>query len=384
MTTRIPESRHSHKKPPPRRAAAGNMLLTLLLVATWAGSTAGTTVVESAHTDESIERAPILSNNSNLRRAKGGDPSAFSKVTHDLLESILVRVKALEDENERLRGAVSSSLSSIPSPRNLQAATAPRALATTTPVTLMQLNQFKRSVTTQLATLNQSLQSTRALVDAFKVEVNDQLGQVRADLRAAQDSLVGIGNKTEKTEERTNDLEEALKGVAGRINTLERTTNNFTGRFGTLETTIDNFTSRMDQLTTQVEDGSDTLSGAVSRLDATSQEVSDLVGRLACIDASSSATDVVFSGCNVHVRNGAGQTTTTNGFGNIIVGYNERIGSHDRTGSHMVVVGPLNSWKGHAGIVVGSGHRQESGFASIIGGTFKTVCVSTLFRSSTS
>jgi hypothetical protein len=32
---------------------------------------------------------------------------------------------------------------------------------------------------------------------------------------------------------------------------------------------------------------------------------------------------VIFEGCNVHVRSGAGATETVNGLGNLIVGYNE-------------------------------------------------------------
>jgi hypothetical protein len=43
---------------------------------------------------------------------------------------------------------------------------------------------------------------------------------------------------------------------------------------------------------------------------------------------------------NVHVRNGLGETATTNATGNLIVGYNEDfLGDEDRSGSHNLVVG---------------------------------------------
>jgi phage shock protein A len=276
-----------------------------------------------------------------------------------LLQSLLeevrglqVRVKSLEDENESLPGSASNSArpSEPPTRRALAAA------AGTTPVSLAQFNQYKKCVAAQIATLNQSLQSTSALVDAFKVDVNGKLGKVQADLQKALDSMLVLTNKTEKTDQKTVELDSALNSVSGRV--------------GTLETTTENFTTGMDQLTARVAEAADTLSGAVARLDATTQDVGDLAGRLACVDASSTATDLVFSGCNVHLRNGAGQTTTTNGFGNLIVGYNEESGVNvDRSGSHMVVVGPLHSWTGYGGLVSGVGHHQEAAFASVIGGT---------------
>jgi len=53
-----------------------------------------------------------------------------------------------------------------------------------------------------------------------------------------------------------------------------------------------------------------------------------------------SGTDIYFDGVNVHVRNGLGSTSSKNGAGNLIVGYNEVRGSGDvRDGSHNIVVG---------------------------------------------
>jgi phage shock protein A len=329
------------------------MRLLLLLVAVAATVASTSTAGGSTLRDEVLEAATDSA--AHLRRATSGKPlPADSKTTTDtLLQSIMeevrglqVRVKSLEDENGRLRGGSSNSA------RRALAA----AAAGTTPVSLAQFNLYKKTVATQFATLNQSLQSTSAPVDAFKVDFNGKLGKVQADLQKALDSMLALTNKTEKTDQKTVELDSALSIVSGRV--------------GTLETTTENFTTGLDQLTARVAEGADRLSGAVARLDATTQDVGDLAGRLACVDASSTATDLVFSGCNVHLRNGAGQTTTTNGFGNLIVGYNEEAGVNvDRRGSHMVVVGPLHSWTGYGGLVSGIGHHQEAAFASVIGGT---------------
>ncbi|MCG8590604.1 MAG: hypothetical protein MJE66_15035, partial [Proteobacteria bacterium] len=68
--------------------------------------------------------------------------------------------------------------------------------------------------------------------------------------------------------------------------------------------------------------------------------------------ATTVGNDVFFEGCNVHVRNGAGTTNTTNGLGNLIIGYNEAGAvPPTRTGSHNLVVGEAHGYSSYAGVV---------------------------------
>ena len=78
--------------------------------------------------------------------------------------------------------------------------------------------------------------------------------------------------------------------------------------------------------------------------------------------------DLFISGVNVHIRNGAGATDTTNSLGNLIVGYNEPIAGFIRTGSHNIVGGMHNDWTSFGGLVVGRGNRITGRFATISGG----------------
>jgi hypothetical protein len=99
--------------------------------------------------------------------------------------------------------------------------------------------------------------------------------------------------------------------------------------------------------------------------------------------------EVVISGANLRIVNGLGDTFTTNGLGNLIVGYNELRNdprSDDvRTGSHNVVVGVQNNFSRFGGLVIGqlneisgdfalvsggSNNRASGQFASVLGGTF--------------
>jgi hypothetical protein len=82
--------------------------------------------------------------------------------------------------------------------------------------------------------------------------------------------------------------------------------------------------------------------------------------------------DILFEGCNVHIRDGMGTTESQNGLGNLIVGYNE---PHPdarrvlRTGSHNLIVGPRHEYTSFGGFVAGQENTVSGWFASIPGGT---------------
>ena len=72
---------------------------------------------------------------------------------------------------------------------------------------------------------------------------------------------------------------------------------------------------------------------------------------------TTTGTDMVISGANLHIVNGAGATTTKNGLGNLMIGYNElrsdTPNTDVRTGSHNLILGEENSVSSYGGIVGG-------------------------------
>ena len=80
-------------------------------------------------------------------------------------------------------------------------------------------------------------------------------------------------------------------------------------------------------------------SSSTKELRSLARRVEDLEYKL--VHITSGPDDVTISGANLRVVNGLGATNTTNGVGNIIVGYNEDRGDGNdtRTGSHNVVGG---------------------------------------------
>ena len=116
-------------------------------------------------------------------------------------------------------------------------------------------------------------------------------------------------------------------------------------------------------------------------LKANKTDVITLQDKTSCISSDSTATNLIFRGCNVNVQNGLGgtytigSTATTNGCGNLIIGYNEllnRNSSTDRTGSHNVIVGSGNGYTSYGGIV-GGYYNTISGVYSTVTGGYNSV-----------
>ncbi|RME02251.1 MAG: hypothetical protein D6812_06525 [Deltaproteobacteria bacterium] len=83
---------------------------------------------------------------------------------------------------------------------------------------------------------------------------------------------------------------------------------------------------------------------------------------------------VVFDGCNVQIVNGTGHTASTNGRGNLIVGYNETAGEETlRSGSHNLVVGMGHTYESYGGLIAGSGNALFAPAATITGGAHNAV-----------
>jgi hypothetical protein len=80
------------------------------------------------------------------------------------------------------------------------------------------------------------------------------------------------------------------------------------------------------------------------------------------------------SGVNVQIVNGLGSTETTNCLGNLIVGYNElgNPSGDNRTGSHNIVGGRMNSFASAGGLVVGESNEVLNLWASVSGGARNT------------
>ena len=116
--------------------------------------------------------------------------------------------------------------------------------------------------------------------------------------------------------------------------------------------------------------------------DAQEQGQTGLAQRVAALEDllkhfSREDNEVFLTGANLHLVNGLDATQTTNGLGNLIVGYNELReliieGENIRTGSHNVVVGQEHDFSRFGGLVVGIANTISGDFATVSGGQLNT------------
>ena len=77
---------------------------------------------------------------------------------------------------------------------------------------------------------------------------------------------------------------------------------------------------------------------------------------------------IKISGANVQIVNGEGTTATTNGEGNLVIGYDEEPG--DQGGSHNLILGgPQQAFTSYGGILGGDYNTIGARYASVIGGS---------------
>ena len=129
----------------------------------------------------------------------------------------------------------------------------------------------------------------------------------------------------------------------------------------------------------------------------TGPEHSTLETKTQFITADKNAKTTTFTGCNVYVQNGLGATNgnpndplnnigggTTNGLGNLIIGYNyagrghtdpntgQFVSDNMRTGSHNLVMGDMNNYSSYGGLVAGYFNTLSGPLATITGGDDNT------------
>jgi hypothetical protein len=138
-------------------------------------------------------------------------------------------------------------------------------------------------------------------------------------------------------------------------------------RIDALETALAEAAAEQEAATSTLEDE---LAAVEDELAAISEATTlpESVVRLAEVVTVDSSGDVVFEGVNVWIRSGEGTTDATpNGKGNLLLGYGESDGTEARTGSHSLIIGPLNDWTAPYGLIVGSEHAISGAGSAIIG-----------------
>ncbi len=118
----------------------------------------------------------------------------------------------------------------------------------------------------------------------------------------------------------------------------------------------------------------DQKAGTVKGTSASSAQESPLAPSTATGALTIGPNGVYIDGANLYVRNGSGSTSSTvNGLGNVIIGYDEaRSSGSDKTGSHNLVVGRNHNYTSSEGIVAGYNNTISASGAVVTGGLYNT------------
>lgn len=175
-----------------------------------------------------------------------------------------------------------------------------------------------------------------------------------AAIQDLQSDVTVAKGKADKNADDINRLMGGLPGVEARVAALEAALSTADGAIGQLQTDLTAATAQIGEMQAQID--------VLSAVDVSALEnrVSIVEETLTCVTYDTTTMDLIFVGCNVHVRDGTGFTQSASGLGNLIVGYNANItGTLDRLGAHNVVLGDEQAYSGFGQLraqFVGSSH----------------------------
>ena len=231
---------------------------------------------------------------------------------------------------------------------------------------------------------------------AFWIIVTPAWAADDAAIEGLQSDANVTKNKADQNAQDINSLKNGLPAVEARVAALEAALDGAGGTIGKLQADLTAAITQISQLQADLnaeiaarQAADDGLSAAYMVADANLQAQIDVLGSvdigalesrvgsveetLSCVTYDVINRDLIFVGCNVHVRDGSGLTQSTSGLGNLIVGYNaDAAGLLGRFGSHNLVLGDEQAYTGfgqlltqHVGssqdlIVVVGGNMSES------------------------
>jgi len=146
--------------------------------------------------------------------------------------------------------------------------------------------------------------------------------------------------------------------------------------------TLQSLAAQVATLTQTVQTLTQTVQGLQSQLASANAQNAFALGQFVTVDTSDTVNGlkpphIIFSGGNLHVRSGSGQSIDATGLGNLVVGYDSDAGcgannpatiDSARSGSHNLVLGDCNRYTSSRGLVVGFNNEIAEHDATITGG----------------
>lgn len=201
-------------------------------------------------------------------------------------------------------------------------------------------------------TLYNAFGSVNLIGDVMGYYTDGNLTELDARVKTLEDAAPVEGGVPQAVLDRLDALEADVADLESDVADLEAANSALAGRVATLEAS------------------EEAMDGEITGLKNRVQALENLTEDMSIVTQDGERT-VRFSGVNVQVVNGSGSTGTSNGTGNLIVGYNAQRGgtAAERTGSHNLVVGDRHEYISHGGAVFGFENSIWGPSNSVVGGT---------------
>jgi hypothetical protein len=214
------------------------------------------------------------------------------------------------------------------------------------------------------AAANAALETRIATLEADAAETNTYVAEVEARVLTLEQELAALEGSVDITA-----LDAAVADHDARLASVE----------GAGYATEDWVTSQgygydsdVAALDTRLTTAEGDISGLESDLADGGVWDSSLEALFTYLTVDDTSDTLTFSGANLYVNNGAGATASTNGYGNLVIGYNEASYGQARTGSHNLVVGPEHNWTSYGGLIAGDRNTVTGPYSSVSGGRSNT------------
>lgn len=209
----------------------------------------------------------------------------------------------------------------------------------------------------------------------LEVDVQQVSGDVQTLQQTVSTSSISLSSITNDIVDHSStisSLEQSINSVDNSVTNLLSSMSSLSNAVVGKDASIAKLTSDASANTAATTTLMASVTSTLASANAQASAVKSSTDKLQCVNGSrSDANNIYFDGCNVHVRNGAGATSTINGLGNLIIGSNENGcsgGPCSRTGSHNLVLGKFHSYTSYSGIVAGTENVVSKPFATVTAG----------------
>lgn len=218
-----------------------------------------------------------------------------------------------------------------------------------------------------LETASASIGTSVSGVQNAQAQLSGSLATLSSKLDTLNASLTALTNRIGSLENAGYGVQ--LSAITGQVSAAQQAIADLKTQATANSSTVSQLGQQVGQLSTAQTQLTSQLDNYASRVTAVETKTGSF--SLATLDGQPA---VVFSGVNLYLRNGVGESTT-NGTGNLVIGYNaiRSTTTNVRTGSHNLIVGDYNNYSSYGTVVFGNFNSASAPYATVTGGSYGVV-----------